>query len=73
MNRELKTGLLASLGVVVLVVGFVFLVRYAVPAVLALRFAGSLIAAVVVAVVGVLLLVAAAWRLWLWLRRALSN
>ena len=70
MDRDVKTALGAAAGIAAWVVAFIFLIRYAVPAILAARFSGSLIAATVVGVIGVLVLVWAAWRLWIWVSRA---
>jgi len=53
-------------GICALVIGFIFLIRYAVPAILEAHFAGSLITASVVGIGGILLLVWAGWRLWIW-------
>ena len=60
-------------GITALVIGFIFLVRYAVPAVLEAHFAGSLITASVVGIAGVLALVWAAWKLFAWASRALGS
>lgn len=73
MNREVRTALGAAAGLIGLIVAFVFLVRYIVPAVLGAPFDAALIAAVSVAVVGVLALVWAAWRLWIWAVRSFNR
>lgn len=73
MDRDVRIALGAAAGIAVWVVAFIFLIRYAVPAILAARFAGSLIAATAVGVVGVLFLVWAAWRLWIWASRSLKR
>jgi len=73
MGRDIRIGLVAAGGVVLLVSAFLVLIRYAVPAVLALRFSGALVSAWIVAVVGVLALVWAAWRLWAWIAVAIRR
>ena len=49
MGREVKVALGAAAGIAALVIGFIFLVRFAVPLILEAHFAGSLITASVVA------------------------
>lgn len=66
MDREIKTALGAAAGIAGLVIGFIFLIRYVVPAILEAHFAGSLITASVVGIAGILLLVWAGWKLWSW-------
>jgi len=66
MDREIKTALGVAAGIAGLVIAFIFLIRYAVPAVLEAHFAGSLITASVLGIAGILVLVWAAWRLWVW-------
>lgn len=66
MDREIKTALGVVAGIAALVIAFIFLIRYAVPAILEAHFAGSLITASVVGIAGVLALCAAAWALWRW-------
>lgn len=66
MNREIKTALGSVAGIAGLVIAFIFLVRYAVPAILEAHFAGSLITASVVGIAGILALCWGAWRLWGW-------
>ena len=43
MDREIKIALGVAAGIAGLVIGFIFLVRYVVPAILEAHFAGSLI------------------------------
>ena len=73
MGREIRVALGASAGIAALVIGFIFLIRYAVPAILEAPFAGSLITASVVGIAGVLALVWAAWKLFAWASRALGG
>jgi pilus assembly protein TadC len=73
MNREVRTALGGALGLVVLIVAFVALVRYLVPSILGAPFSFSLIAAVTVAVLGVLVLCWAGWRLWVWVVRSFNR
>jgi len=73
MNREVRTALGAAAGLVGLIVAFVILVRYIVPSVLGAPFSAALITAVAVAVIGVLALVWAAWRLWVWAVRSFNR
>jgi pilus assembly protein TadC len=73
VNREVRTALGAAAGLIALIVAFVILVRYLVPSVLGAPFSAALIAAVAVAVLGVLVLFWAAWRLWLWAVRSLNS
>ena len=54
-------------------IAFIFLIRYAVPAVLEAHFAGSLITASVLGIGGILVLVWAAWRLWVWAVNSLKR
>lgn len=72
MGREIRVALGAAAGIAALVIAFIFLVRYAVPAILEAHFAGSLITASVVGIAGVLALVWAAWKLFAWASRALG-
>lgn len=62
----MKVVLVSAAGICALVIGFIFLIRYAVPAILEAHFAGSLITASVVGIGGILALVWAGWRLWRW-------
>lgn len=62
----MKVVLVSVTGICALVIGFIFLFRYAVPLILEAHFAGSLITASVVGIGGVLILVWAGWRLWRW-------
>jgi len=73
MDREIKTALGVAAGIAGLVIAFIFLVRYAVPAVLEAHFAGSLITASVLGIAGILGLVWAASRLWAWAVRSLKR
>jgi hypothetical protein len=73
MGRDIRIGLIAAAGVVGLLSALFVLMRYAAPAVLSLRFSGALVAGWAVAVVGVLLLVWLAWRLWSWIAAALRR
>lgn len=73
MDREIKTAIGAVAGLAALVIGFIFLVRYAVPAILEAHFAGSLITASVVGIAGILVLVYLAWRLFRWATRTLRG
>jgi len=73
MDREIKTALGVVAGIAALVLAFIFLIRYAVPAVLEAHFAGSLIVASVLGIVGILALVWAAWRLWAWAAGSLKR
>lgn len=73
MDREIKTALGAAAGIAGLVIAFIFLIRYAVPAVLEAHFAGSLITASVLGIAGILVLVWAAWRLWVWAVKSLKR
>ncbi|WP_332678550.1 hypothetical protein [Brevundimonas sp.] len=73
MDREIKTALGVAAGIAGLVIAFIFLIRYAVPAVLEAHFAGSLITASVLGIAGILALVWAAWRLWVWAVRSLKG
>lgn len=73
MDREIKTALGVVAGIAALVIAFIFLIRYAVPAILEAHFAGSLITASVVGIAGVLALVAAAWALWRWAAKSLKR
>lgn len=73
MNREMKTALGLVAGIAALVIGFIFLVRYAVPAILEAHFAGSLITASVVGIAGVLALCWAAFVLWRWAMKSLKR
>lgn len=73
MGRDIRIGLIAAAGVVVLLSALFVLMRYAVPAVLALRFSGAVVTGWAVAVVGVLLLIWLAWRLWSWVAAALRR
>jgi protein-S-isoprenylcysteine O-methyltransferase Ste14 len=72
MGREVRVALGAVAGIAALVIGFIFLIRYAVPAILEAHFAGSLITASVVGIAGMLALCWAAWRLYVWASRALG-
>ena len=72
MGREIRVALGAAAGIAALVIAFIFLVRYAVPAILEAHFAGSLITASIVGIAGVLALVWAAWKLFAWAIRALG-
>jgi threonine/homoserine/homoserine lactone efflux protein len=60
-------------GICALVLGFIFLIRYAVPAILEAHFAGSLIMASVVGIGGILVLAWAGWRLWRWASTNFKN
>lgn len=62
----MKVVLVLVAGICALVIGFIFLIRYAVPLILEAHFAGSLITASVVGIGGILILVWAGWRLWRW-------
>jgi len=73
MDREIKTALGAAAGIAGLVLGFIFLIRYAVPAILEAHFAGSLITASVVGIAGILALVWGGWKLWSWAVRSLKG
>jgi threonine/homoserine/homoserine lactone efflux protein len=73
MDREIRIALGVAAGIAGLVIGFIFLVRYAVPAILEAHFAGSLITASVVGIAGILLLVWAGWKLWAWAAQALKR
>lgn len=73
MDRDIRTALGLAAGIAVWIVAFIFLVRYAVPAILGAPFSASLITAAAVGVVGVLALVWGAWRLWIWASRALKR
>jgi threonine/homoserine/homoserine lactone efflux protein len=73
MDREIKTALGVAAGIAGLVIAFIFLIRYAVPAVLEAHFAGSLITASVLGIAGNLVLVWAAWRLWIWAVKSLKR
>jgi hypothetical protein len=72
MGREVKVALGAVAGIAALVIGFIFLFRFAVPLILEAHFVGSLITASVVGIAGVLALCWAAWRLYVWAARALG-
>lgn len=73
MDREIKTALGASAGIAGLFIGFILLVRYAVPAILSARFSGNLLVAAVVGIAGILLLVWAGARLWSWTVKTLRR
>ena len=73
MDREIRIALGIAAGCAALLISFVFLIRYLVPTVLGAPFSGSLIAAVVVGLVGVLVLVWAGWRLAIWASRSLKR
>lgn len=73
MNREITTALGAVAGIAALVIGFIFLIRYAVPAILEAHFAGSLITASIVGIAGILALCWGAWRLWVWAAQSLRR
>lgn len=73
MDREIKIALGVAAGIAGLVISFIFLVRYAVPAILEAHFAGSLITASVVGIAGILLLVWAGWKLWAWAAQSLKR
>lgn len=62
----MKVALVLAAGICALVIGFIVLIRYAVPLILEAHFAGSLITASVVGIGGILILVWAGWRLWRW-------
>jgi hypothetical protein len=62
----MKVVLVLAAGICALVIGFIVLIRYAVPLILEAHFAGSLITASVVGIGGILILVWAGWRLWRW-------
>lgn len=62
----MKVVLGLAAGICALVIGFIVLIRYAVPLILEAHFAGSLITASVVGIGGILILVWAGWRLWRW-------
>lgn len=72
MGHEVKVALGAVAGIAALVIGFIFLFRFAVPLILEAHFAGSLITASVVGVAGVLALSWAAWKLYAWASRSLA-
>lgn len=73
VNREVRTAFGAAIGLIGLIVAFIFLIRYVVPSILAAPFSASLISAVAVAVVGVVALAWAGWRLWVWARRSFNR
>jgi hypothetical protein len=73
LNREVRTAFGAAVGLISLIIAFIFLVRYVVPSILAAPFAASLITATVVAVVGVIALAWCAWRLWAWVIQSLKR
>ncbi|MBB5746143.1 hypothetical protein [Brevundimonas variabilis] len=73
MDREIKIALGIAIGCAGLLIGFVFLIRYAVPAVLGAPFSGSLIAATVVGLAGIMALVWAGWKLAIWASRSLKR
>lgn len=73
MDREIKTALGVAAGIAGWVICFVFLIRYAVPAILSARFSGSLVTASVVGIAGILVLVWAASRLWAWAAKSLKR
>ncbi len=73
MDRDIRIALSIAAGCVGLLIGFIFLIRYLVPTVLGAPFEGSLVAASVVGLVGVMILVWAAWRLFVWARRSLNR
>jgi hypothetical protein len=62
----MKVVLVLAAGICALAIGFIVLIRYAVPLILEAHFAGSLITASVVGIGGILSLVWAGWRLWRW-------
>ncbi|WP_420472427.1 hypothetical protein [Brevundimonas sp. FT23042] len=62
----MKVVLVSVAGICALFIGFIVLIRYAVPLILEAHFAGSLITASVVGIGGILILVWAGWRLWRW-------
>jgi threonine/homoserine/homoserine lactone efflux protein len=66
MDRDIATAIRLAAGAAGLIIAFIFLIRYAVPAILEAHFAGSVITASVVGIAGVLALVWAAWKLWIW-------
>lgn len=70
MDKDIGIALRIAAGIAALVIAFIFLIRYAVPAILEAHFAGSLITASVVGIAGVLALVWAGWKLWMWAVRA---
>ncbi len=69
----MKVVLGSVAGIAALVIAFIFLIRYAVPAILEAHFAGSLITASVVGIGGILVLAWAAWRLWRWAAANMSR
>lgn len=73
MGSELRVALGAAAGLVGLVAGFVFLIRYVTPSVLGAPVPFAIAAAVAVTLAGVLALTWAAWRLWLWAVRELGR
>jgi hypothetical protein len=73
MNTEMRTALGLVAGIAALVIAFIFLIRYAVPAILEAHFAGSLITASVVGISGVLALCWAAFVLFRWAGRSLKR
>ncbi|WP_343793501.1 hypothetical protein [Brevundimonas kwangchunensis] len=73
MDREIKTALGLAAGIAGLVIAFIFLIRYAVPAILEAHFAGSLITASVVGIAGILALCWAAYLLWRWAAGSLKR
>lgn len=73
MDREIKTALGLAAGLACWLIGFVFLIRFLVPAILSARFTGSLITASVVGIAGILVLVWAASRLWVWTVKSMKR
>jgi hypothetical protein len=73
MDREIRTALGLAAGIAGLIIAFIFLIRYAVPAILEAHFAGSLITASVVGIAGILALCWGAYLLWRWAAGALKR
>ena len=73
MGREVRVAIGAVAGIAVIVIAFIFLIRYAVPAILEAHFVGSLLIASVAGIAGILALVWGSWRLWRWAAHALSE
>ena len=73
MDREFRIAIALAGLVAAWVIGFILLVRYAIPMVLEARFTGAMAVAVLIGVAGVLLMAWLGLMIYRWARRAFGR